>query len=222
MTCNLRHPMGIFLYREREACFWCHTETSNPLRFEKIELLAKLLDYFVWSNKSNIHQCMCGWWGRSVYVLVMGTTTKGMWIWIQQRKWKMCDTKNKQYVISSQNARTNQKHVTPNGKYLTPNENYVTPHGKHVTPNQIYETFIWCHRLHSVAECCSTLQCVAVRCSVLHCLQVCVTVIWRVSERETEREGQRKGLSKRERLRETERGKEKEKERKREREKERA
>jgi len=109
MTCNSRNPMGIFLYREREACFWCHTETSNPLRFEKIELPAKLLDYFVWSNKSNIHQCMCGWWGRSVYVWVMGTTTKGMWIWIQQRKWKMCDTKNKQYVISSQKCENKSK-----------------------------------------------------------------------------------------------------------------
>jgi len=36
-------------------CDWSeHTENSNPKRFEKIELPAKLLDYFLWSNRSSI------------------------------------------------------------------------------------------------------------------------------------------------------------------------
>jgi len=34
-----------------------HTEISNPKkRFEQMELSAKLPDYFLWSNKSNINQ----------------------------------------------------------------------------------------------------------------------------------------------------------------------
>ena len=37
-----------------------HTEISNLKRFEQIELPAKLLNNFVWSNKSNINP----WWTR--------------------------------------------------------------------------------------------------------------------------------------------------------------
>jgi len=33
-----------------------HTDTSNLKRFEQIELQAKLLNYFLGSNKSNINQ----------------------------------------------------------------------------------------------------------------------------------------------------------------------
>ena len=35
-----------------------HTDTSNLKRFEQIELSAKLLNYFLGSNKSNINQSM--------------------------------------------------------------------------------------------------------------------------------------------------------------------
>jgi len=37
-----------------------HTDTSNPKRFEQIELQAKLLNYFLGSNKSNINQSKFG------------------------------------------------------------------------------------------------------------------------------------------------------------------
>jgi len=33
-----------------------HTDISNPKRFEQIEFQAKLLNYFLGSNKSNINQ----------------------------------------------------------------------------------------------------------------------------------------------------------------------
>ena len=35
---------------------WQYAEISSLKRFEQIELPAKLLDYFLWSNKSNINQ----------------------------------------------------------------------------------------------------------------------------------------------------------------------
>jgi len=35
---------------------WQHTEISNLKRFEQMELPAKLLDWFLWSNKNNINQ----------------------------------------------------------------------------------------------------------------------------------------------------------------------
>jgi hypothetical protein len=35
-----------------------HTDTSNLKRFEQIELQAKLLNYFLESNKSNINQAL--------------------------------------------------------------------------------------------------------------------------------------------------------------------
>jgi len=37
-----------------------YTKISNPKRFEQIELPAKLLNYFLWSNKSNINQSAAG------------------------------------------------------------------------------------------------------------------------------------------------------------------
>jgi len=36
-----------------------HTDISNLKRFEQIELQAKLLNYFLGSNKSNINQTEC-------------------------------------------------------------------------------------------------------------------------------------------------------------------
>jgi len=45
---------------------------SNLKRFEQIELPAKLLDYVVWSNKSNINQTQ-GYYCR---------LAKGCWGWV--------------------------------------------------------------------------------------------------------------------------------------------
>ena len=44
------------LFIQMWPCF--HTEISNLKRFEQIELQAKLLNYFLGSNKSNINQCL--------------------------------------------------------------------------------------------------------------------------------------------------------------------
>jgi len=56
---RLRRCKEEFLVRDKELAhihtrtkIWQHTEISNLKKFEQIELRAKLLDYFLWSNKS--------------------------------------------------------------------------------------------------------------------------------------------------------------------------
>ena len=47
---------GFVRDRPKKKFFFQHTDTSDLKRFEQIELQAKLLNYFLGSNKSNINQ----------------------------------------------------------------------------------------------------------------------------------------------------------------------